>query len=303
MRRLDAKDRKDYIKLLKRNLKQIEVFAQLPANFVEKLANRAEVHLYQEDEIIITQFSESDEFYFILEGMVRAYDTSTDEPQPLNSLRRYDFFGERSLLFHQPRSANIQAVIDTYLACFDKQVWHLLEKEAPGVLAYFQEMEKKYELVVTKPFPASQKAIRYYSCFISYSSKDQEFAERLHDDLRQKGVRCYFAPEDMKIGDKIRATIEQAIRLQDKLLLIFSKNSINSAWVEKEVETAFEEEHKRNQIVLFPVRLDEAVMETEQAWAAEIRRTRYIGDFSLWQDQNMYQKAIERLLRDLKAEG
>ena len=67
------------------------------------------------------------------------------------------------------------------------------------------------------------------------------------------------------------------------------------------VETG--EERKRNQTPLFPVRLDEAVMETDQAWAADIRRTRHIGDFSRWKDHGAYQQAFERLLRDLKAEG
>jgi uncharacterized protein YjbI with pentapeptide repeats len=147
------------------------------------------------------------------------------------------------------------------------------------------------------------KPVEYHSCFISYSSKDEAFARRLYADLQQKGVRCWFAPEDMKIGDRIRPAIDQAIRLRDKLLLILSERSINSTWVEKEVETAFEEERKRGQTVLLPVRLDETVMETAQAWAADIHRTRHIGDFSRWKDRDAYQKAFERLLRDLKAEG
>src|SRR5439155_1880967 len=46
----------------------------------------------------------------------------------------------------------------------------------------------------------SMSPIDFYSCFISYSSKDQEFAERLYADLQSKGVRCWFAPEDMKTG-------------------------------------------------------------------------------------------------------
>jgi len=149
----------------------------------------------------------------------------------------------------------------------------------------------------------TREAIQYYSCFISYSSQDEAFAQRLHADLQQKGVRCWFAPEDMKIGDKIRPTIDQSIRIHDKLLIILSENSLHSAWVESEVEKAFEEERKRKQTVLFPVRLDEAVMETEESWAAEIRRTRHIGDFSRWKDHDAYQAAFERLLRDLKAEG
>ncbi len=122
-------------------------------------------------------------------------------------------------------------------------------------------------------------------------------------DSQQQGLWCWFSPEDMKIGDKIRSTIDQSIRVHDKLLIILSENSLNSTWVESEVEKAFEEERKRKQMVLFPVRLDEVVMETEEAWAAEIRRTRHIGDFSQWKDHDAYQQAFERLLRDLKAEG
>jgi uncharacterized protein YjbI with pentapeptide repeats len=41
---------------------------------------------------------------------------------------------------------------------------------------------------------------QFYSCFISYASKDDAFAKRLHADLQNHGVRCWFAPEDMKIA-------------------------------------------------------------------------------------------------------
>jgi TIR domain len=141
----------------------------------------------------------------------------------------------------------------------------------------------------------------FYSCFISYSSKDQEFAERLYADLHSKKVRCWFAPEDLKIGEKFRATIDEAIRVRDKLLLVLSTHSMTSEWVETEVETAFEEEQRRKTTILFPIRLDNSVTETHQAWAANIRRTRHIGDFRQWKDHDAYQKAFTQLLRDLKA--
>ena len=144
---------------------------------------------------------------------------------------------------------------------------------------------------------------QFYSCFISYSSKDQKFAERLHADLQDKGVRCWFAPEDLKIGARTRPAIDEAIRVRDKLLLILSERSIESDWVEKEVETAFEEERRRKRTVLFPIRLDNTVMDTSEAWAADIRRTRTIGDFRHWKDHDAYQKAFDRLIRDLKQEA
>jgi hypothetical protein len=82
---------------------------------------------------------------------------------------------------------------------------------------------------------------------------------------------------------------------------ILSEHSVNSIWVEKEVETAFEKERQQNRTVLFPIRLDDAVMETEQAWAADIRRTRHIGDFRDWKSHTSYKKSFDRLLRDLRA--
>ncbi len=150
----------------------------------------------------------------------------------------------------------------------------------------------------------SAKRVQYHSCFISYSGRDEVFAEKLHADLQKNGVRCWFAPEDMRIGAKIRPTLDRSIRTHDKLLLILSEDSINSTWVEAEVETAFEREAAPDsQLVLFPIRIDDAFKETQEAWAAHIRRTRHIGDFSEWPDPEAYQRALKRLLRDLQMEG
>ncbi len=143
--------------------------------------------------------------------------------------------------------------------------------------------------------------IQYHSLFISYSSKDETLARRLHADLQVQGVRCWFAPEDMKIGDKIRVRIDEAIHLQDKLLLLLSEHALASAWVEDEVDAALEKEQQQKREVLFPVRLDASVMQTTQAWAAKLRRSRHIGDFTHWTNPQAYQQAFERLLRDLKA--
>jgi hypothetical protein len=145
------------------------------------------------------------------------------------------------------------------------------------------------------------QAIQHYSCFISYSFKDQEFADRLYADLQNKGVRCWFASHDLRIGKKILDAVDAAIRLRDRVLLILSEHSINSDWVEDEVTAGFEEERKRKEEVLFPIRLDDSVMETGEAWAAKLR-ARLIGDFRQWKDHDAYQQSFERVLRDLTKE-
>ena len=76
---------------------------------------------------------------------------------------------------------------------------------------------------------------------------------------------------------------------------------MRSDWVREEVESCLEREQREKGLVLFPVRLDDAVTDTDAAWAASIRRQRHIGDFSKWKDHDSYQKAFERLVKDLKA--
>jgi hypothetical protein len=50
-----------------------------------------------------------------------------------------------------------------------------------------------------------------------------------------------------------------------------------------------------------PVRIDDAVMQTSEAWAAKLR-ARNIGDFTGWKEHDSYLKSFERLMRDLRIE-
>ena len=152
-------------------------------------------------------------------------------------------------------------------------------------------------------------AIQFYSCFISYSTKDEEFAKRIHADLQAKGVRCWFAPHDMQGGRKVHEQIDEAIRLHDKLLLILSPNSIESEWVKTETIKARNREIRDNARVLFPVRLCEfPALEKWRCFdtaagvdhAPHVREF-YVPDFSAWKtDHDAYSREFEKLLRDLK---
>jgi hypothetical protein len=144
------------------------------------------------------------------------------------------------------------------------------------------------------------KAIEYYSCFLSYSSKDDEFARRLYNDLQGRNVRTWFAPEELKIGDRFRTRIDESIRIHDKLVIILSANSVNSNWVETEVESALEREQKEGKEVLFPIAIDDTAFTSEQPWAKDIRLKRHIGDFRKWKSHDDYTAAFDRLVRDLK---
>lgn len=155
-------------------------------------------------------------------------------------------------------------------------------------------------------------AIQFYSCFISYSTKDQEFADRLYADLQNKGVRCWFAPEDLKPGNKLKEQIDQAIRIHERLLVILSASSMNSNWVKTEIIEARKREIKEKRRVLFPVSI--APFKKLKTWkffdadegkdiAKEIREYYIPPDFSDWKNHDSYSKGLKKLLKGLKTES
>jgi uncharacterized protein YjbI with pentapeptide repeats len=151
--------------------------------------------------------------------------------------------------------------------------------------------------------------IEFYSCFISYSGKDQEFADRLYADLQNKGVRWWFAPRDIQGGRKIHEQLDEAIRSHDKLLLVLSEHSMNSDWVGTEIANAREREAREGKQMLFPIAI--VPFEMVRSWklfdaergkdsAREIREF-FIPDFSNWKDHDSFQNGFDRLPKDLKS--
>lgn len=155
------------------------------------------------------------------------------------------------------------------------------------------------------------QAIQFYSCFISYSRKDESFAKRLHSRMKDMHIRAWFAPEDVKGGEKLHEQIESAIKYYDKLLVVLSENSMQSEWVMTEIRNARRVEIEEKRRKLFPIRLVD--FDTIRRWkcfdadagkdlAVEVREY-FIPDFSNWKDHDAFEVAFDRLIHDLQAEG
>lgn len=155
------------------------------------------------------------------------------------------------------------------------------------------------------------KPINYFSTFISYSAADKDFVDKLYIDLQNNGIRCWYAPEDMKGGRKLHEQIFTAINLYEKLLIVLSQASINSKWVRTEIRQAIKDEQKTGDRKLFPISI--VHFENLRAWEsfyadigtdlAEEIREYFIPDFTDWDtNKDKYQKSFDRLVRDLRAE-
>ena len=155
----------------------------------------------------------------------------------------------------------------------------------------------------------SLQPIQFYSCFISYTSHNEDFARRLRGRMQQEGLRVWFAPEDLKGGQHLLDQIDQAIRVYDKLLLVLSDHSLHAKWVINELRRGRTAELAQNRRKLFPIRLMDMRSieqwecydrESETDLAAELRAY-YIPDFSNWKEHDAFEDAFRKLLNALKA--
>lgn len=152
---------------------------------------------------------------------------------------------------------------------------------------------------VVKQFMPQKDAQEYDDCFISYSSADDTFVKRFYGDLQNEGVRCWYAPEDLGLGAKIRPSLHDAIQNSDRFIVVLSHSSIASDWVEDEVERALQIERETNATLLLPIRIDDAVMNCSAGWASSLKRVRNIADFTSWSQPLEYKHQLSRVLKEL----
>ncbi len=155
---------------------------------------------------------------------------------------------------------------------------------------------------------AAQAGIEYNSLFISYSTEDHEFAERLAADLEVNGFRCWFTPHNSDTDELMRVQTDHTIQMQDKVLLILSKDSMNSQWAKEEVEKAYNRGVNENRRVLYPIAVcpleelakwEETDLGSGKESALEIGEY-FIPNFSNWPDHYSFRQVFSEFLRDLQ---
>ena len=91
--------------------------------------------------------------------------------------------------------------------------------------------------------------------FISYSSKDIVFVNKIVTILERMGVSYWKAPDMIPAGSNYAREIPNAILGCEVFLLVLSSTSQESIWVEKEIDSAI---RKRKTVI--PVQIDRAPM-------------------------------------------
>ena len=144
-----------------------------------------------------------------------------------------------------------------------------------------------------------RRAFQINPLFISYSHADSIFVDTIESHLINQGIRFWRDIHDAKAG-KLERQIDAAIHLNDVVLLVLSKDSTNSDWVEHEVRKAREKEKQSGKDALCPVALDDSWKTCR--WPERLREQimEYnILDFANWHDASHFQTMFNRLLEGL----
>src|SRR5262249_35931055 len=153
---------------------------------------------------------------------------------------------------------------------------------------------------------------QYDSCFICHSSHDVAFAERLVERLTNAGISVWYDNRQVQGGRPLTEQFSDAIRASDRLLLVVSEHSLASEWVTYEVSEAMRratelsdrEELRRS--LLFPIRLLSmerlgSILESSPTDSIlRVLKAFHLLDFTRWQEPESFDRACDRLIRDLR---
>jgi TIR domain len=85
--------------------------------------------------------------------------------------------------------------------------------------------------------------------FVSHSSRDRAFVERVIGVLHRHGIANWYAPTRILGAQQWQDEIGRALRRCNWFLLVLSKNALNSKWVKRELAYALEDDRYNDHIV------------------------------------------------------
>jgi len=199
-------------------------------------------------------------------------------------------------IFHkEPWSINIRTLRDTARSLADKP--HLQQ----AVVNFYRNAHVPDYMLVDHFFTPTAES-GWYTCFVSYSHQDSEFAAVLCTRLEARGV-TYWRDTDVGIavGSDILAALTRAIVAYDKVLLCCSESSLTSSWIHEEIGLALEKEQKLQRSVLLPLDIDGYLRSRWASPHAPLMNRRLVADFVGWRDDRLkLERSFEQVARALR---
>ncbi len=124
--------------------------------------------------------------------------------------------------------------------------------------------------------------------FISYSSAEYTEAALVRNVLTENGIKCWMAPDSIPVGSSYATEINVAIENCGIFVLVLSEKAQNSAWVEKELDSAITR-HK----IVYPFMIENCQLnDAFDFYLTNVQR------HSAFESKSV---AMERMVKEIKA--
>lgn len=175
---------------------------------------------------------------------------------------------------------------DGYLVFEDRQAW-----KRTGI-------DEDYLVPLIPELRIIQKKLR--SCFLSYNSKNEDFANYIYQKLKERHYACWYAPiapemtkhQFEQVGF-IKKKLAEAISITRLFLVALSRESVASPWVQFEVQTALTEEQRQGNARVIGLAIEPPV--TKRQWIQELINRKRILDFSEWKNSSRFVDLLDSL--------
>lgn len=134
------------------------------------------------------------------------------------------------------------------------------------------------------------------SLFISYSSADKPFVKKLDAALSFNGVPVFLDDRDIAVGDSIPTRIYEGIEQASHLVYVISPRSIESKWVQEELDVAKMRQSQKAGFKILPVLIEDCSL------PVGVAHIKY-ADFRQWEDGESFSKSLHSILAALAARG
>ena len=169
-----------------------------------------------------------------------------------------------------------------------------LEESRGRIPPTFLEKSRVPQEILRVALEWAKLPVAYCSCFISHSSADKEFIERVRNQLTNDGVSAFLSSRDLRPGQQYPAEIERQLLSAGKVIVVISRRSLASAWVRREVQTTFERERREGQLLIIPIvsiSADEW-KQTDVDWASTLRESVHAVIFYRREFDSAYQQLL-----------
>jgi hypothetical protein len=251
-----------------------------------KYPGRSEVYsLY----LFAEEIKSFDQFF----ASVEALESNPLSPEEMRSVERYWLEGAQPM-FRRPDLVSLHNIEFARPAAIELINLNL-PMETRFALYQFKELKVNYTQDADGAADDS-----FWSCFISYSSKDAVFVKYLKERLRGELISTWLDFDDIVHGGQLTEQIESAVRNHERLIIVLSKNSLESDWVSKEIQAALKIDPQK----LHPIRITSVDEIQKHDFIWDTFRDVPILDFEFDPQQEIvdasFEDSFKKLVKSLK---